>query len=594
MDGLERRIEEMLARFEVLETEVRALRDRLDHGAGSGAPQGPPLPEATSQQRAATETGEPAAPQEAEPMPLGAVLRNLSLAGRTLVVLGGGYLVRALTDAGLVPAVAGVTFGLAYGAAWLLFAGSAARAGRTPSAVFHAIASVAIVSPLLVETTVRFAVLSPPVAAMCLAAFSVAAAVVADRARLGAVAWLGAASGVGTAAVLFVATHDLLPFASAALLMVAAVEVLAFRGRWLGLRWLVALALDAMVLAMAAIRLRAGGLPEGYAPLPAEAVVVVGAAAPLVYVCGTVARTLVRRDRVTVFEAVQTPVAFLVGVGTAARVLEAVEATTAFVAVLCLVLGAAAYAVSYALVGRDTEQATNFAFYSALACGLLLFGGYLVLPAAAFAVAAMGLTLAAAWLGARRGRFSLRAHAAVYAAAAAVAGGMAAGGADGLLADPTSSWRPVGLVCLLAAGTSVICYALLATRERAAEPARWSEIPETAVAAVMAWSAACLGSRALAALVASAPAAEADAGLVATLRTAVLSAIAVALATAARGEARRELRWIAYAVLAAGALKMGAEDFRVGRPVTLAVALALFGGALIATPRLLRARPAQT
>jgi hypothetical protein len=45
-------------------------------------------------------------------------------------------------------------------------------------------------------------------------------------------------------------------------------------------------------------------------------------------------------------------------------------------------------------------------------------------------------------------------------------------------------------------------------------------------------------------------------------------------------------------VLVAGGLKLVIEDFRLSRPATLFIALALYGVALIAAPRLAR-RPAE-
>jgi hypothetical protein len=40
-----------------------------------------------------------------------------------------------------------------------------------------------------------------------------------------------------------------------------------------------------------------------------------------------------------------------------------------------------------------------------------------------------------------------------------------------------------------------------------------------------------------------------------------------------------------------GSLKLLAEDFRQGRPVTLFLSLLLYGGTLVALPRLLRRAP---
>src|SRR6476661_8481940 len=50
----------------------------------------------------------------------------LGIAGRTLVVLGGAYLLRALTGSHVLSAQAGVGFGILYGAPWLLLASRAA------------------------------------------------------------------------------------------------------------------------------------------------------------------------------------------------------------------------------------------------------------------------------------------------------------------------------------------------------------------------------------------------------------------------------------------------------------------------------------
>src|SRR5580765_1248525 len=52
-----------------------------------------------------------------------------ALVGRTLVVLGGAYLLRALTETHVLPASAGVGLGLLYGAPWLLLASRSAARG---------------------------------------------------------------------------------------------------------------------------------------------------------------------------------------------------------------------------------------------------------------------------------------------------------------------------------------------------------------------------------------------------------------------------------------------------------------------------------
>jgi hypothetical protein len=81
-----------------------------------------------------------------------------------------------------------------------------------------------------------------------------------------------------------------------------------------------------------------------------------------------------------------------------------------------------------------------------------------------------------------------------------------------------------------------------------------------------------------------------DPGLLAALRTGVLSGSAVLLARAARWPRLWEARWLVPPLLVAIGVKLVAEDLRVGRAWTLFLSLALYGGALILAPRLRRPR----
>jgi hypothetical protein len=99
----------------------------------------------------------------------------LSLVGRSCLVLGGAYLLRALTDGGTLPRIIGTVLGLAYGVGWFVAVWRAAGARRIASSAFHAIAAVLIVFPLLWESTVRFHLLSQADAAVAMAGAAAAA-----------------------------------------------------------------------------------------------------------------------------------------------------------------------------------------------------------------------------------------------------------------------------------------------------------------------------------------------------------------------------------------------------------------------------------
>jgi hypothetical protein len=79
-------------------------------------------------------------------------------------------------------------------------------------------------------------------------------------------------------------------------------------------------------------------------------------------------------------------------------------------------------------------------------------------------------------------------------------------------------------------------------------------------------------------------------GVVATVRTVILTASAVLLARLGWAPRWRELAWLAYAALALGGLKILIEDLPRSQAATLFIALAAYGLALIVTPRLTRSQ----
>jgi hypothetical protein len=129
--------------------------------------------------------------------------------------------------------------------------------------------------------------------------------------------------------------------------------------------------------------------------------------------------------------------------------------------------------------------------------------------------------------------------------------------------------------------TSLLSYVLLAREKADVRKMTW-QIPRIALAAIAALGA---GGLAVAELK---PSIGADPGAVAALRTGVLASAALLLAAGRRRTGLAELAWLAYAVLVLGAGKLLLEDLPEGRPATLFVAFVLYGGALLAVPRLLR------
>jgi hypothetical protein len=514
-------------------------------------------------------------------MPQGTV----ALAGRTLLVLAGAYVARALTDAGVVPAGVGVALGLAYAVFWQLRADREARAGRRESACFHAMASSLVAFPLVWEATVRFGLLGPRSACAVLLALFALGIGVAWRQGLTLGAWFTTGLTLLTVVALLIATHDLVAVLAALLGVAAGLEWLAYRERWLALRWGAALVLDAVAFLLAALVARPQGLPEGYVPLAPSVAAGALLALPALYVVSLAARTLRRERPVTPFEAAQGTLAILLGFGGAWRVQVAHGGSTTGLGVLALLLGALCYGAAFAFAERRAGQGRNFYFY-ATAGGFLALGGANVVafgPALPFALAALGL--AAAVFGRRFDRMTLRVHSAFYLVAGALETGLFVACARSLAGQSTGDLPPLLWVVAMAAGAG---WAVLAT-DPGAPRSGTARVPQLLLATLAVFA---LGKALQAGLwVALGEQVAADPGVAAVVRTAVLAALALALAVSARRGTWPELGWLVYPLVALGGVKLLLQDLRDGRPATLVVSLALYGAVLVLAPGLMK--PAQ-
>jgi len=85
----------------------------------------------------------------------------------------------------------------------------------------------------------------------------------------------------------------------------------------------------------------------------------------------------------------------------------------------------------------------------------------------------------------------------------------------------------------------------------------------------------------MAPILADTASADPDLGSLAALRTAVLTVASVTLALSSQHPRWPEARWLVYPVLVLVGIKLFVEDFPNGEPMTLFVALAFVGSALL-------------
>jgi hypothetical protein len=522
------------------------------------------------------ETVDPAPEAFPDQWSISAVRGTPALAGRSLLILAGAFLLRALTEAGTFANGTGVVLGLAYAASWIFAAGLAARKGARASAGFFAVCAALIADPLIFEASTDFGVLSSTGSAITLTIMTAAGLFIASRWRLQESAWVFVVGAMVTAATLAVVRP---PGEAATAVLVAlglAAVWLAGRHGWEFLRWLTAIGADVGVLRLTAMATAPGG-PHGIEAPHAPLVAVLQGALLLGYVGSSFARALRGRHSIRVFDYLQTAVAWAIGWGGAVQLARANDAGIRGLAVFALFVGLAAYAGAFGVVDRRQGRNRSFLFLSSLGLALVLLG----LPGtigSASAVAWAVLALIAAAAGSHWDRVTLRAHAAVLLGAAWIASGVAAEAA-GDIGGRTDFDAVPGAGALIVALLTVIT-TLVVLFARKLKTSGWVQrLPLTALL-VMSGIVAAAALVSVATLVAP--------GSALWMGTVALSALTIVAAVLASRWGIREAGWVVYPLLALTGLRVVLTDLASGRTGVFVIALAAYGSAMILSPRLLR------
>jgi hypothetical protein len=206
------------------------------------------------------------------------VANALTLAGRSFLVLGGAFLLRAITEGGRLPVFFGAMLGLAYALFWIGASWRTGTRGARASAYVHGLTAAVIAFPLVGEAATRLSAFSPPVAALALAAVTAAFCASGLLARLPLLVWIGVLAGAATAAGLFVATGAIGTFVVFLLTLYAATLALRRGPGAARLEWIPGIAAAATLAIGAWLSTRAGGTPENWRALAPAGIVALAAA----------------------------------------------------------------------------------------------------------------------------------------------------------------------------------------------------------------------------------------------------------------------------------------------------------------------------
>ena len=341
----------------------------------------------------------------------------LGIAGRTLVVLGGAYLLRALTGSHVLSAQAGVGLGILYGAPWLLLASRAAAHDSQVDAFAHALTASLIGYPLVWEATLRFNVISPEQSAALLGGLTAAALVLSSMRKLQGLAWVITIGALLSAAGLAIATESWVAYTVLAIGIGLATLWLGYTQDWTMLRWPAAATANLMLLIVTGRAAGAGAVP---AALAVQLLMLVG------YLGSFAVRTLFIGREVIPFEVAQSVAVLAVGLGGAISLVRATGSNVVLIGLASLVLAAAGYIVAFTFVERH-RHVKNFFFYTLLAQLFAIVGIGLCAGADTGSLIYSAVAIACAAMARRSRRLTLALQATVYALVAALGSGLVDG-----------------------------------------------------------------------------------------------------------------------------------------------------------------------
>jgi hypothetical protein len=518
-----------------------------------------------------------------EQHPLAQVSRSsnvMPVIGKIFLGMAGAYLLRALAESSPMPRLAVACMALAYAGTWVIWA-----ARTSPGAIFastaYATTAAVILPPMLWELTLRFHAMPARTAAAVLVGFAACVAALAWKRRLASVVWTPTISAAVAAVALLPGTRDPLPFIVALLLIALITEAAASGGRWPGLRPLVALPVDLGMLALIAIYTNANGVPPDYQPLSAGVLLLLFAAAFVIYSASILSHAVPLRRKISGFEIVQMAAVFLLAGFGVLRVTH--YAAASVLGILFLLMAAACYWCAFARFG-DAELRRNYHVFSAWAAVLFVAGSLLAFPAAVNALWLGTAALAAIWAGVHSRRFSLAAHGLVFLAVMAVVSGLLEYCAAMLMGGP----RPAGWTVWSGYFFTLLGCAFAWRGFGPVIPPWQQRFLTLTLAALAAW--ATLSATMAGALLAlHATGAAGSPPMLAATRTLAICLLALLLGWSGSRWRRAELMWLAYAFIALSTIKLLLEDLRTGSAAAVAFSLFCYGMVWLLVPRLARA-----
>jgi len=567
VDSLTSVVEQLGDRLRDLESRIASLESFV-------LPKHLPQPEiARTQSPPASVVARPAPPRR-RLSELESSARAFPIIGKAVLGFAGAFLLRALAESGSVAKLPVLIIAILYACFWMIWS---ARIANRLASVTYALTSTLILSPMLWEATVRFQSLPASASATILVVFMILTLVLASRHELQVIPWIAALASVSTAIALIIGTRELVPLTLSLLAIAAACETSVSLGHELTFRIIPAMVADFTVWLCVYI-LTSENVPEGYRAVAPATLIALCALLPAIYGIAVAFRIFVQGHRISVFEIAQLAASFALAAFGMMRASH--NAAAPALGFLFLLLAAICY---WGTLWRfDTPPYTrNRRVSASWAAALLVAGTFLLLPSNFQIPFLCTAALLTAILYTRTARLSLGLHASFYLACAAAVSSLPIYVWNSLAGTVPASPDWQARTVALSAG---LCYAVESRKEVDEGRRRLLWLLPAGIAAftIAGWGVAAT-VRLTAGLL------ELAASHLSMIRTVVICMLALALGLASRRR-HLELRWIAYASVALGTLKLMLEDLRFGNPASLVVSFVFYGLILILLPRMTRTK----
>lgn len=368
---------------------------------------------------------------------------GLTAFGASLLGIAGAYLLRAVSEADVLPRGAVAATAVLYAAGWLVAA--ARKANHRIFSTLYAGTSILILAPMLWEMSIRFGSMPASVAALILALYVVLAAVLRFTTDCRSVFSIAFTAAAFTGVALATGTHQMHWFAPILLLMVAACDFAPAMSESRVVRLLITLS-AALVLWMLLYIYRLPSLDRAdYAPLSSSTVVLLAAAFAFISLSNIAVHTVRRKRPIALFNALQAMVSLaLLFIGIAW--LYPHQAANV-VGLVCSALSSLCAAAAFGPPSH-LSSGRNFAILAAWSCVFFLAAAFLLAPAPVSSSILAAASVIAILYARRRAVLTLEFYGVLYLFISALASGyfLLVGRAFTWPMPPPISW-PVALSC---------------------------------------------------------------------------------------------------------------------------------------------------